>query len=124
MGEFREVAVSILFLLAAGTWLFIVPGLALQGGLANAPLSGPRTHDSDAYLTWAAWLGAGLPLAGVVAAAIMRRRRWTWFFGIALALAAGVAALKWADDLRHAPPPPEPPHCGQHSGAGSECPGG
>ncbi|MFF1606561.1 hypothetical protein ACFVYA_02185 [Amycolatopsis sp. NPDC058278] len=125
MGEFREVTVSLLLLLAAGTWLLIVPGLMLQGGLANMPVYGTSTHEGDAYLTWAAWLGAGLPLAGVVVSATTRRPGWTWFFGIALVLAAVVAALNWADDLRHRPPPPPGlRHCVERSGGGNDCPGG
>ena len=62
---------------------------------------------------------------GVVVSATTRRRGWTWFFGICLTLAAAVAALNWADDVRHAPPPPpEPRHCVERSGGGNECPGG
>ncbi|WP_410574062.1 hypothetical protein [Amycolatopsis sp. cmx-4-61] len=124
MGEFRAVAVSALLALMAVGWLVVVPFLVLQGLLANSPFFGTSTHEGDAALTWAAWLGAGLPLAGVVVSATTRRRGWTWFFGLALALAAVVAGLKWTDDLRHAPPPPPGPrHCVEHSGGGNECPG-
>jgi hypothetical protein len=89
------------------------------------PVFGTSTHEGDGYLTWAAWLGAGLPLIGVVVSATTRRRGWTWFFGICLALAAVVTALNWADDLRHRPPPPPGPrHCVERSGGGNDCPGG
>jgi len=52
MGEFRDVIVSLLLLLAAGAWLFIVPGLVLQGALASMPVYGTSTHEGDGYLTW------------------------------------------------------------------------
>ncbi|WP_233223520.1 hypothetical protein [Amycolatopsis sp. CA-128772] len=116
---------SALLALAAVGWLVAVPFLVLQGALANTPVFGTSSHAGDGYLTWAAWLGAGLPLVGVVAAATTRRRGWTWFFGSCLALAAVVAALNWAGDVRHRPPPPPGPrHCVEHSGGGNECPGG
>ncbi|EOD69864.1 hypothetical protein [Amycolatopsis vancoresmycina] len=125
MGEFREVAVSALLAVGAVVWLLVVPYLVLQGALANMPAFGTSTHAGDGYLTWAAWLGAGLPLAGLVVSATTRRRGWTWFYGIALVPAAVVAALAWADHVRHAPPPPPGPrHCVEHSGGGNECPGG
>ncbi|WP_103335375.1 hypothetical protein [Amycolatopsis sp. CA-126428] len=125
MGEYREVVVSTVLALVAVGWLVVVPFLVLQGALANMPVFGTSMHGGDGYLTWAAWLGAGLPLVGVVVSATTRRRGWTWFFGICLTLAAVVAALKWADDLRHAPPPPPGPrHCVERSGGGNDCPGG
>jgi len=125
MGEYREVVVSASLALVAVGWLVVVPFLVLQGALANMPVFGTSTHGGDGYLTWAAWLGAGLPLVGVVVSATTRRRGWTWFFGICLTLAAVVAALKWADDLRHRPPPPPGPrHCVERSGGGNDCPGG
>ncbi|MBE8519845.1 hypothetical protein ILP97_20500 [Amycolatopsis sp. H6(2020)] len=125
MGEYREVVVSVLLALVAVGWLIAVPYLVLLGALGSMPVFGTSTHRGDAYLTWAAWLGVGLPLAGVVVSATTRRRGWTWFFGIGLALAAAVAALNWADDVRHAPPPPpEPRHCVERSGGDNDCPGG
>ncbi|MFJ1763315.1 hypothetical protein ACIOD2_23585 [Amycolatopsis sp. NPDC088138] len=84
---------------------------------------GTSSYEGDGYLTWAAWLGTGLPLIGVVVAALGRRRGWTWFFAICLV----VAGARWVDDVRHAPPPspsPEPSHCVERSGGGNECPGG
>jgi hypothetical protein len=105
--------------------LLVVPFLVLLGFLGSIPVFGEAGHGGDAYLTWAAWLGAGLPLVGVVVAAATRRRGWTWFFGIFLAVAAAIAALEWASQVRHAPVPPrEPPHCVERSGGGNECPGG
>jgi hypothetical protein len=53
MGEFREVTVSILLLLTAGAWLFIVPGLVLQAALANLSTFGTSTHEADACRSWA-----------------------------------------------------------------------
>ncbi|WP_410591333.1 hypothetical protein [Amycolatopsis sp. lyj-23] len=121
MGDYRRVVVSTLLAVGAAGWLLVVPYLVLRGLLTNLPGS----HAGDGSLTWAAWLGAGLPLGGVVVSATTRRRGWTWFFGIALALAAVVAALEWADDVHHRPPPPPGPrHCVERSGGGNECPGG
>ncbi|MET8998039.1 hypothetical protein [Amycolatopsis sp. NPDC004169] len=124
MGEYRQVVVSTLLALVAVGWLLVVPYLVLLGALGNMPAFGTSTRGGDGYLTWAAWLGAGLPLAGLVVSATTRRRGWTWFFGICFTLAAAVAALKWADDIRHAPPPPPGPrHCVERSGGGNDCPG-
>ncbi|MFI5589178.1 hypothetical protein ACIA5G_29270 [Amycolatopsis sp. NPDC051758] len=125
MGELRTAWSSLVLALCAVGLVLVVPLLVLQGLLQSMPVFGTSSHEGDGYLTWAAWLGAGLPLVGVVVSATTRRRGWTWFFGICLTLAAAVAALNWADDVRHAPPPPpEPRHCVEHSGGGNECPGG
>ncbi len=125
MGEYRRVAVSVLLALVAVGWLLVVPYLVLLGALGNISAFGTSAHGGDAYLAWAAWLGAGLPLTGVVVSATTRRRGWTWFFGICLALAAAVAVLNGADEIRHAPPPPPGPrHCVERSGGGNDCPGG
>jgi hypothetical protein len=116
---------SLVLTLCAVGLVLVVPLLVLQGLLQSMPVFGTNSHEGDGYLTWAAWLGAGLPLVGVVVSATTRRRGWTWFFGICLTLAAAIAALNWADDVRHAPPPPpEPRHCVEHSGGGNEGPGG
>ncbi|SFW91798.1 hypothetical protein [Amycolatopsis australiensis] len=125
MGEFRTGWSSLVLALCAGGLLLVVPFLVLLGFLASIPVFGEVGDHAGGYLTWAAVLGAGLPAAGVVVSATTRRRGWTWFFGSCLALAAAVAALSLADDLRHAPPPPPGPrHCVEHSGGGNECPGG
>ena len=116
---------SLVLALCAVGLLLVVPFLVLQGFLASVPVFGDVGDGATGYLTWAAWLGAGLPLIGVVVAALGRRRGWTWFFGICLALAIAVAGMTWVDHVRHAPPePPEPRHCVEHSGGGNECPGG
>ncbi|MGK3204684.1 hypothetical protein [Amycolatopsis sp. MEPSY49] len=116
---------SLVLALCAVGLLLVVPLLVLQGFLASFPVFGTSSHAGDGYLTWAAWLGAGLPLVGVVVAATTRRRGWTWFFGICVALAVAVAGLNWADHVRHAPPePPGPRHCVERSGGGTDCPGG
>ena len=89
------------------------------------PVFGESGDGAAGYLSWAAWLGAGLPLVGVVVSATTRRRGWTWFFGICLVVVAAVATLKLASDARHAPPPPPGPrHCVERSGGGTDCPGG
>ncbi|MEV7038676.1 hypothetical protein [Amycolatopsis sp. NPDC051061] len=125
MGELRSMWSSIVVALCAVGLLLVVPFLFLQGFLASFPVLGTSSHAGDGYLTWAAWLGGGLPLIGVVVAALGRRRGWTWFFGICLVLAVAVAGMNWIDDVRHAPPePPGPRHCVEHSGGGNECPGG
>lgn len=124
MGEIRTAWASVVLVLCATGLLLVVPFLVLEGFLASIPVFG-EAGDGGGYLTWAAWLGAGLPLVGVVVAVTTRRRGWTWFFGICLAVAAAIAALEWADDVRHAPPPPPGPrHCVERSGGGNECPGG
>jgi hypothetical protein len=116
---------SVTLALCAVGLLVVVPFLVLLGFLASVPVFGESGDGAAGYLTWAAWLGAGLPFVGVVVAATTRRRGWTWFFGVCLAVAAAVAALNWASDARHAPPPPPGPrHCVEHSGGGNECPGG
>jgi hypothetical protein len=125
VGEVRALWASVVLALCAVCLVLVVPFLVLQGFLQSVPVFGTSSHEGDGYLTWAAWLGAGLPLVGVVVAATTRRRGWTWFFGICLVVAAAVAGLKWVDDVRHAPqPPPGPRHCVEHSGGGNECPGG
>jgi uncharacterized protein DUF6234 len=115
----------VLALCAVGL-LLVVPFLFLQGFLASFSLFGTSSHAGDGYLSWAAWLGAGLPLVGVVVAALGRRRGWTWFFGICLVLGIVVAVMVRVDHVRHSPPPPSPPeprHCVERSGGGNECPG-
>lgn len=125
MGELRTAWSSIVVALCAVGLLLVVPVLVLQGFLASTPVFGTSTHEGDGYLTWAAWLGAGLPLVGVVVSATTQRRGWAWFFGICLVLVVAVAGTNWVDHVRHAPPPPpEPRHCVEHSGGGNECPGG
>ncbi|WP_329050862.1 hypothetical protein OG738_02510 [Amycolatopsis sp. NBC_01488] len=125
MGEIRTAWASVVLALCAVGLLLVVPFLVLLGILASIPVFGASTHPGDGYLTWAAWLGAGLPLVGVVIAATTRRRGWTWFFGICLVVAIAVAGLNWLDHVRHAPPPPPGPrHCVEHSGGDNECPGG
>jgi MFS family permease len=125
VGESRTVWSSLVLALCAVGLLLVVPFLFLQGFVASFPVFGTSSHAGDGYLTWAAWLGAGLPLVGVVVAALGRRRGWTWFFGICLVLAVVVAAMARVDQVRHAPPPPpEPRHCVERSGGGNDCPGG
>ncbi|MCR6489379.1 DUF6234 family protein [Amycolatopsis sp. OK19-0408] len=124
MGEIRTAWASVVLALCAVGLLLVVPFLFLQGFAASFSVFGTSSHAGDGYLTWAAWLGAGLPLVGVVVSATTRRRGWTWFFGICLVVAIAVAGLKWVDDVRHAPPPPPGPrHCVERSGGGNECPG-
>ncbi|RSD23593.1 hypothetical protein [Amycolatopsis eburnea] len=125
MGEIRTAWVSVVLALCAVGLLLVVPFLVLLGFLASIPVFGETSGAATGYLTWAAVLGAGLPLVGVVVSATTRRRGWTWFFAICLTLAAAVAVLSWADDLRHAPPPPPGPrHCVERSGGDTDCPGG
>ncbi|UOZ10588.1 DUF6234 family protein [Amycolatopsis sp. WQ 127309] len=125
MGEVRTLWSSVVLALCAVGLLLVVPFLVLQGFVASFPVFGTSTHEGDGYLTWAAWLGAGLPLIGVVVAALGRRRGWTWFFGSCLLVAVAVAGMNWAEHVRHAPPaPPGPRHCVERSGGGTECPGG
>jgi hypothetical protein len=124
VGENRAVLTSTVLVLCAVVLVLVVPFLVLLGFLGSIPVFGTSTHRGDGYLTWAAWLGAGLPLAGVVVAATTRRRGWTWFFGICLVVAAGIAASNWVGHVRHAPVTPEPRHCVERSGGTNECPGG
>ncbi|WP_290052353.1 hypothetical protein [Amycolatopsis solani] len=125
MGEIRTAWASVVLALCAVGLLLVVPFLVLLGFLASIPVFGETTGAAGGYLTWAAVLGVALPLVGVVVSVTTRRRGWTWFFGICLALAAAIAAISWADDLRHAPPPPPGPrHCVERSGGGNDCPGG
>ncbi|MET8845465.1 DUF6234 family protein [Amycolatopsis sp. NPDC004625] len=126
MGEFREVAVSVLLAVGAVVWLIVVPLMFVQGaltayGIGLAP--GEPDAASPAF-TAASWLGAGIPVVGVVVAATTRRRGWTWFYGIGVAVVALVATLRWAQTHPAPPPPPEPRHCVERSGGGNECPGG
>lgn len=118
---------SVVLALCAVGLVLVVPFLAFLGFVASFPVFGTGTHEGDGYLTWAAWLGAGLPLVGVVVSAATRRRGWTWFFGICLFVAIAVAGMNWVDHVRHAPQPsptPWPRHCMEHSGGGNQCPGG
>jgi hypothetical protein len=125
VGEFRTGWTSLVPALCAAGLLVVVPLLVLLGFLASVPVFGEAGDRAGGYLTWAAVLGAGFPLVGVVVAATTRRRGWTWFFGLCLAVAAAIAALEWADDVWHAPPPPPGPrHCVERSGGGTDCPGG
>jgi hypothetical protein len=124
VGENRAVLASAALALCAAVLLLVVPFLVLLGFFGSLPAFGTSTHRGDGYLTWAAWLGAGLPLVGVVVAATTRRRGWTWFFGICLVVAAGITASNWVGHARHAPATPGPRQCVEHSGGGGECPGG
>ncbi|WP_370971348.1 hypothetical protein [Amycolatopsis sp. cg9] len=125
MGEIRTAWASVVLALCVVGLLLVVPFLVLLGFLASIPVFGETSGAAGGYLTWAAVLGAGLPLVGVVVSATTRRRGWTWFFGICLTPAAAVAAFAWADHVRHAPPPPPGPrHCVERSGGTTDCPGG
>jgi hypothetical protein len=128
VGEFRTVAVSLVLALSAVVWLVVVPLLFVRGAFQAASWGGASGDLAGAGVsyTWATWLGAGMPLAGVVVSATTRRRGWSWFFGICLVVVAVVTMLKLASDARHAPPPspsPWPRHCVERSGGGNECPG-
>lgn len=127
MGEFRSVAVSLVLALSAVVWVVVVPLLFVRGAFLAASWGGASGDVAGARVSyaWASWLGAGIPLAGVVVSATTRRRGWTWFFGICLVVVAGVTMLKVASDARHAPPPSQGPrHCVERSGGGTDCPGG
>ncbi|MEU8634979.1 hypothetical protein AB0C38_22605 [Amycolatopsis sp. NPDC048633] len=125
MGEHRTVWSSLVLALCTVGLLLVVPFLFLQGFAASFSLFGTSSHAGDGYLTWSAWLGAGMSLVGVVVAAFGRRRGYAWFFGICVVLALVVAVMVRVHHVRDAPPPPpEPRHCVERSGGGNDCPGG
>jgi hypothetical protein len=119
--------VTALLALSAAVWLIAVPWLVFKGLVESAGFWGeaPDLAGASVSFTWAAWLGAGIPLVGVVVSATTHRRGETWFFAICLVVVAAVTTLKLASDARRAPPaPPGPRHCVERSGGGTECPGG
>ncbi|MEU4252654.1 hypothetical protein AB0F15_35140 [Amycolatopsis sp. NPDC026612] len=126
MGECREVAVSALLAVGAVVWLIVVPLMFAQGALTAFGIGlGPgNPAAASSTFTWASWLGAGIPVVGVVVSATTRRRGWTRFYGLGLVLVAAVAALRWVRTHPAPPPPPEPRHCVERSGGDNECPGG
>lgn len=122
--DLGEVAVSALLALGAVVWLVVVPLMFLQGAWIAPGVvfeSGDATVASATF-TWASWLGAGIPIAGVVVAATTRRWGWTWFYGTCVIVVAVVAAVRWAQTHPAPPPAPEPTHCVERSGGESDCP--
>lgn len=75
MGEFREVAVSALLAVGAVVWLIVVPLMFLQGALTATAFGLAPGNPSAASPTFtaASWLGAGVPVVGVVVAATDRK---------------------------------------------------
>lgn len=125
MGEYRQVVVSTLLRLGAFVWLIVVPLMFLDGaviayGIGLAPGS-PAAASST--FTGASWLGAGIPIVGLVVSATTRRRRWIWFYGVGVVVVVVVAGVRWAQTHPGPPPAPEPIGCVEHSGGGNECPG-
>jgi hypothetical protein len=122
--EFGDVVVAALLAVGAVVWLVVVPlmffrGALTAGGMGMGP--GDPAAASETF-TWASWLGAGIPVVGVVLSATTRRWGWTWFYGCGVAVVAVVAALRWAQTHPAPPPPPERPHCVERSGGESDCP--
>jgi hypothetical protein len=122
--DFRDVAVSALLAVGAVTWLIVVPLMFVQGALTAGGLGlGPGDPAAaSGTFRWASWLGAGIPVAGVVVSATTRRWGWTWFYGSVVVVVAVVAAVRWAQTHPGPPPPPEPTHCVEWSGGDSDCP--
>ncbi|MFB9686673.1 hypothetical protein [Amycolatopsis plumensis] len=125
MKELREVAASALLAVGAVVWLIVVPLMFFRGLLMAYGIglgSGDPAAASPTF-TWARWLGAGIPVVGLVVSATTRRRGWIWFYGIGVVVVAVVAGVRWAQTHPGPPPPPEPTHCVERSGGGNECPG-
>ncbi|GAA2987195.1 DUF6234 family protein [Actinokineospora diospyrosa] len=111
------------------TWLFGVPLLVLQAAFTGAftPVdTAADLAERDRLTMWAEIVAVGVPLVGVLLAAITRRRAPAVVFGILLFLSVAVAGYNWAYDARHNPAPattPEPRICQEHSGGDNRCPG-
>ncbi|WP_245589619.1 DUF6234 family protein [Amycolatopsis balhimycina] len=117
---------SALLAVGAVTWLVVVPLMFVQGALTAGGMGlGPGDPAAaSGTFRWASWLGAGIPVAGVVVSATTRRWGWTWFYGSVVVVVAVVAAVRWAQTHPGPPPPPppEPAHCVERSGGDSDCP--
>ncbi|WP_410615962.1 hypothetical protein [Amycolatopsis sp. lyj-109] len=124
MGESRRVAVSALLTIGAFVWLGVVPLMFVNGALRAYDIGlGPgNPAAASSTFTWASWLGAGIPVVGVVVAVTTRRRGWARFYGVGVVVVAVVAAFRWAETHPVPPPPPEPTRCVEHSGGDSDCP--
>ena len=124
MRELREVAASALLAVGAVVWLIVVPLMFLHGALTayGIGLAPGNPAAASPTFTWASWLGAGIPVVGVVVSVTTRRRGWIWFYGTGAVVVAVVAALRWAQTHPAPPPPPEPAHCVERSGGDSDCP--
>ena len=115
---------SALLTVGAFVWLGVVPLIFVNGALTAYDIGlgpGDPAAASSTFAT-ASWLGAGIPVVGVVVSATTRRRGWTWFSGIGVVVVAVVVALRWAQTHPSPPPPPEPLGCVEHSGGDSDCP--
>ncbi|MGW3964904.1 hypothetical protein ACWED2_34155 [Amycolatopsis sp. NPDC005003] len=124
MGEFREAAVTTVLRLGAFVWLIVVPLMFLDGAVIAYGIGlGPGDPAAaSSTFTGASWLGAGIPVVGLVVSATTRRRGWIWFYGIGVVVVAVVAGVRWAQTHPGPPPPPEPIGCVEHSGGDSDCP--
>ncbi|MBE1497968.1 hypothetical protein H4696_005068 [Amycolatopsis lexingtonensis] len=122
--DFGDMAAAVLLAVGAVVWLILVPLMFLLGAATAYGIGlGPGDPAAaSATFTWASWLGAGIPVLGVVISATTRRRGWTWFYGVCLAVVAVVAPVRWAQTHHAPPPPPEPTHCVERSGGESDCP--
>ncbi|MFJ9785004.1 hypothetical protein ACIRSS_35910 [Amycolatopsis sp. NPDC101161] len=122
--DFGDVVAGALLAVGAVVWLLFVPLMFFQGALTASGLWA-GTGDpvaASAFFAWASWCGVGIPILGVVISATTRRRGWTWFYGVCLAVVAVVVAVRWAQTHHAPPPPPEPTHCVERSGGESDCP--
>jgi hypothetical protein len=122
--DFRDVAASALLAVGAFTWLVVVPLMFFRGALIASGMGlGPgNPAAASGTFSWASWLGAGIPVAGVVVSATTRRWGWTWFSGVGVVVVALVATVRWVQTHPGPPPPPEPTHCVERSGGDSDCP--
>lgn len=122
--DFRDVAVSAFLALGAVVWLVVVPLMFFRGALQASDLGVGASDPAGASesFTWATWLGASIPLVGLVVSATTRRRGWIWFYGSCAVVVAVVATVRWAQTHHAPPPPPEPTHCVERSGGESDCP--
>lgn len=83
--------------------------------------------EAHRLLRLAAFVGAAVPLVGLLLALWVRRRRVVTYFVVLLVLGGMFAGLVGFDELSRwepAPVDPGPGGCQEHSGGDNRCPGG
>ncbi len=129
-GRGRRVARVLLPLLAL-TWLVGGGALVLAAVgeslafLGESPSAEERAR-SAGYLLAAAWVAAGVPVLGLVLAAVVRSRAGVVVFSVLLLLGLAFAGLVGVERYRDRSAEPRAPVtvCQERSGGDTRCPGG
>lgn len=128
LSEERQDWVWALWLVLGMLWVLTVPLLAFRAAM-SVPFMGVPTEaqlDRREFLsTWAERAAIGVPLLGLAAAVLLKRRVAALVLGSVLLFTAGGMAIdSTRDTARTEPTVYTPGGCQEHSGGDNRCPGG